>query len=190
MTALFLYGAVLLMAASVIVNRIGQRRMLAARKALTAEENKLRAIDRGILDGARALNQVKQRVATLDDEIHGARLTVEHLGEKFDQVRAAPMERYYIFDRLDARPGSIWSMDIRRTDDAPNDPRLAAAWQQPRTYLIVASTPREAVDRAAQRFPRNQGYDIGPAVVCHLFKSKRSSQADGDDTAASLSKAG
>ncbi len=181
MTALFLYGAVLLMAASVIVNRIGQRRMAAARKLLATEEGTLRSLDHLILDQARALGQVKQRNESLDDQIHDARLAVEHLTEKFEQARAAPTEKYHVFDRLDARPGTIWSLDVRRGEEAPQDSRMAAAWPAPRTYLIVAANPREAVDRAAQRFPRNQGFDIGPATVCHLFKTKRSGESGNGD---------
>ncbi|MCG5243256.1 hypothetical protein ACIU1J_04155 [Azospirillum doebereinerae] len=173
MTALFLYGAVLLMVASVIVNRVGQRRMAKARKTLTTEETALRDLDSGIIESARAVNQSRQRTAELDDQIQDMRLAVEHLTEKLDQARAAPMERYFIFDRLDARPGTIWSLDVRRAQDAPNEPRLAAAWPVPRTYLMVASNPREAMDRAAQRFPRNQGFEVGSAASCHLFKSRR-----------------
>jgi hypothetical protein len=177
MTALFLYAAVLFMVGSVLVNRIGQRRMAAARKSLTEEENALTSLEREIVEHAQKLNQIQERETTLDDQLHSARLAVEHLTEKFDEARAAPVERYYIFDRLDARPGSIWSLEVRRADDAGNV-RMAAAWPIPRTYLIVASTPREAADRAVQRFPRNQGFEIGNAVPCHLFKSKRSSAED------------
>jgi hypothetical protein len=180
MTALFLYAAVLFMAGSVLVNRIGQRRMAAARKSLAGEENALVSLEREIVEHAQRLNQIKEREAALDDQLHGARLAVEHLTEKFDEARAAPLERYHIFDRLDARPGSIWSLEVRRADDASNA-RMAAAWPTPRTYLIVASTPREAVDRALQRFPRNQGFEVGNAAPCHLFKSKRSSATEAGD---------
>ncbi len=190
MTALFLYGAVLLMAASVLVNRFGQRRMVAARKALATEETSLRQMDQGIIDSARTLNQVRQHVTELDDQIHDAQLAVEHLTEKFEEARAAPAERYHIFDRLDARPGTIWSLTVRRGDDAPNDPRMAAAWPDPRTYLMVASNPREAMDRAAQRFPRTQGFDVGNAAACHLFSSRRAKQADDKDTAGLFNRTG
>lgn len=179
MTALFLYAAVLFMAGSVLVNRIGQRRLAAARKAVAEDETTLLTLEREIVDHARKLNEVKERASTLDDQLHDARLAVEHLTEKFDEARAAPVERYHIFDRLDARPGSIWSLEVRRADEAGGNARMAAAWPTPRTYLIVASTPREAADRALQRFPRNQGFEIGNAVACHLFKSKRSSAEDG-----------
>ncbi|SMH59402.1 hypothetical protein [Azospirillum agricola] len=182
MTALFLYGAVLLMAASVIANRIGQRRMAAARKALRSDEDRLRQLDQGILDNSRILEQARQRTAGLDDQIHEARLAVEHLTERYERARAAPAERYHIFDRLDARPGTIWSLEIRRAGDAPNDPRLAAAWPAPRTYLLVASNPREAMERAAQRFPRTQGFEVGSAAACHLFRKRTS--LDDKDTAA------
>lgn len=177
MTALFLYAAVLFMVGSVLVNRIGQRRMAVARKSLTEEENALLSLEREIIDHGQKLNQVKERETALDDELHGARLALEHLTEKFDEARAAPVERYHVFDRLDARPGGIWSLEVRRADDAGNA-RMMAAWPIPRTYLIVASTPREAVDRVLQRFPRNQGFEIGNAVPCHLFKAKRASATE------------
>lgn len=173
MTALFLYGAVLLMAASVIVNRIGQRRMAVARKALRTDEASLRQLDQGLVETAQTLAQAHQRLSELDDRLHETRLAVDHLTERYEQARVAPMERYVIFDRLDARPGTIWSLEVRRTEDAPKDTRLAAAWPAPRTYLMVASNPREAMDRAVQRFPRNQGFDVGTAAPCLLFKSRR-----------------
>lgn len=178
MTALFLYAAMLFMIGSVLVNRIGQRRLAEARKSLTEEENALLALERDINDSARRLSETKMREAGLDDQLHTMRLTLEHLTEKFDEARAAPVERYHIFDRLDARPGNIWSVEIRRSDDSGSTNRMAAAWPTPRTYLIVASTPREAADRALQRFPRNQGFEIGNAVPCGLFKTKRSSSGD------------
>ncbi len=178
MTALFLYAAMLFMIGSVLVNRIGQRRLSEAKKSLTEEENALLTLERDINDNGRRLSEAKMRETGLDDQLHTMTLTLEHLKEKFDEARAAPVERYHIFDRLDPRPGSIWSVDIRRSDEMGGNSRMAAAWPTPRTYLIVASTSREASDRAVQRFPRNQGFEIGNAVPCSLFKTKRSNSGD------------
>lgn len=168
MTALFLYGAVLLMAASVIVNRIGQRRMVAARKGLAADEASLRSLDQSLLDNARALVQVKQRNEALGDQIRDTRLAVDHLTEKFEQARAAPMDKFYIFDRLDARLGTIWALDVRRNEEAASDARLTAAWPVPRTYLIVAATPREAADPRSSVSPATKASSSAqpPSAIC------------------------
>lgn len=190
MTALFLYGAVLLMVASVMVNRFGQRRAAQAAKRLQNDENTLRSLDTKLLETARHLQQNRQQAGNLDDQITDVRLAIDNLNDRLEKTKAAPMERYYIFDRLDTRPGTIWAMQIGRTGDAPlSDARLAAAWRMPRTYLIVAGNQREAMDRAAQRFPRNSGFDIGLAAPCHLFKGKRQGR-DEPDLAALMSGSG
>lgn len=181
MTALFLYGAVLLMVASVMVNRFGQSRAARVTKKLNTDESALRSLDQKLVEIARSMQANRLETANLEDQITDARLAVDNMNDRLDKAKAAPMERYYIFDRLDTRPGTIWSLQISRPGDMTlSDARLASAWQTPRTYLIVAGNQREAMDRAGQRFPRNNGFEIGLAVPCHLFRSRRQGRDDSD----------
>ncbi|HEY0835219.1 MAG TPA: hypothetical protein VGE72_15045, partial [Azospirillum sp.] len=42
-----------------------------------------------------------------------------------------------------------------------------------RTYLIVAASQREALDRLVQRFPQTSGYTVGAVTACGLFTARK-----------------
>lgn len=179
MTALMLYGAVLLMVASVLVNRIGQRRAALAHQRLQTDEGTLRTLEHEVGDRSRALHILRERCAGLDGQLDEARVAVDQLSLTMEQAKAAPVERYFIFDRQDPRPGAIWALQVRRSPDAPPSlPRMEMSWKAPRTYLVVAATQREAMDRVTHRYARNAGFDVGTAAPCHLFKTRPAGPAD------------
>lgn len=183
MTALMLYGAVLLMVASVIVNRIGQRRAALAHRRLQTDEGTLRTLEHEVGDRSRALHILRERCAGLDEQLDEARVAVDQLSQKMERAKAAPVERYFVFDRQDPRPGTIWALQVGRSADAPPAlPRMETSWKAPRTYLVVAGNQREAMDRVAHRYSRNAGFEVGTATTCHLFGAK---QAGKDDPALS-----
>ncbi len=183
MTAVLIYIAVLLMIGSVIVNRTGERRIKAARGRLSAADKDLRALNQQLLDDAGKLDAAQQQLAGVDDQLLQAETIVNALERQVETLQEAPVERYYVFDRLEPRPGTIWEVPVRRAPDVlPGGAAMAAAmtaaWRDGRTYLLVATTAREALERAAQRFPRVSGFEVGPATTCRLFDSGRSAGAD------------
>lgn len=174
MIAVCLYIAILLVAASVLVNRMGERRMKAAQTALVERDKDLQALDQRIQDGEKALDLARNRLADLDGRADEAKAQVLALEQQFEAVQKAAPERFHVFDRLEPRPGVIWEVPVRRSPDAVTvSAGLARAWREGRTYLIVATTQREALERTAQRFPRISGFEVGPATTCRLFQPAR-----------------
>ena len=174
MIAVCLYIAILLVAASVLVNRMGERRMKAAQSALVERDKDLQALDQQIQDGERMLGFAQTRLADLDGHVDEAKARVRALEQQFDAVQKAAPERFHVFDRLEPRPGVIWEVPVRRSPDVVTfSAGLARAWREGRTYLIVATTQREALERVTQRFPRISGFEVGQATSCRLFQPTR-----------------
>lgn len=189
MTAIALYIAILLMVASVVVNRIGERKMSKKRKSLSGLEKELRSLDSQALEATRALDQTKLRLSELDRQVEEAQAVVTRLQTRLEKTQTAPPDYLHVFDRLDARPGMIWTVTVKRSAAGIGvSSAQVAAWREPRSYLIVAGTQREALDRANQRFPQTSGFTVGPVGPCALFQSRRGPAVD--DTEAASAAAG
>ena len=173
MTAIILYAAVLLLAASVLVNRMGERRVRAARGELATADKDIRTMEQRVQEARKTLEATRGRVDGLEETLAEAKRQNEALERQLDALQQAPMELYHVIDRLEARPGTIWEVAVRRAPDALyTSAAMAASWRDGRTYLIVASNQKEALDRAAQRFPRVNGYEVGTVLTCRLFQPK------------------
>jgi hypothetical protein len=174
MIAVCLYLSILLVAASVLVNRMGERRMKAAQNTLAEKDKNLQALDQQIQDGEKALDLAQNRLTDLDGRVEDAKARVHALEQQFETIQKASPERFHVFDRLEPRPGVIWEVPVRRSPDVVTfSAGLARAWRESRTYLIVATTQREALERTVQRFPRISGFEVGPATTCRLFQPAR-----------------
>ncbi|WP_448203409.1 hypothetical protein [Azospirillum sp. sgz302134] len=172
MTALCLYAAILLMVASVVVNRKGERRVKAGRESLSLADKDLRALEQQFLECGKALDLAQNRLTVLDERVAEAEALVRTLERQLESCQKAPAERYYVFDRLEPRPGTIWEVPVRRMPGVPpGGAAMASAWRDGRTYLLAATTQREALERASQRFPRISGFEVGPATACRLFQT-------------------
>ncbi|MDQ2105569.1 hypothetical protein [Azospirillum isscasi] len=173
MTAIILYAALLLLAASVLVNRMGERRVRATREALATADKDIRTMEQRVQESRKTLEAARGKLGGLEEALVEAKRQTEVLEGQLDALQQTPVELYHVFDRLEARPGTIWEVTVRRAPDALyTSAAMAASWRDGRTYLIVASNQKEALDRAAQRFPRVNGYEVGPVLTCRLFLAK------------------
>lgn len=173
MTAIILYAALLLLVASVLVNRMGERRVRAARDEFATADKDIRTMEQRLQEARKTLEATRGRLGGLEETLAEAKRQAEALERQFDALQQAPVELYHVFDRLEARPGTIWEVAVRRAPDALyTSAAMAASWRDGRTYLIVASNQKEALDRTAQRFPRVNGYEVGPVMTCRLFLPK------------------
>lgn len=179
MTIFLMLQAVLaLVVVNVLVNRYAHRSNAAHREQLFADESAVRQLDYKIIEAQRQEHVARQKIEALNDSIDVAERQLASAEKDLDAARKAPPDLYYIFDRLEPKPGVIWELVVSRSSDVPMQARTAAAWSQPRRYLVAAKTPKEAHDRAAQRFFDKTGLKIDSVAPCLLFASKRSNAAE------------
>lgn len=171
MTLLLIHGALALIILSAFITRFGLRRAAAARRALETEERELSTIGLAVEDTARTLMNAQERLSALDAREDEAREALDAAERQLATAKATPAERYYIFDRQDPRPGTLWEVPVTRTGEATQLHRMAGVWGERRLYLVVAATRREAEDRVGQRYPRAYGFAVAPPRPCPLFDS-------------------
>ncbi|HYG88614.1 MAG TPA: hypothetical protein VD978_20405 [Azospirillum sp.] len=160
------YAAVGLLVISVIVGRMARRQFETARKALVADEAVLTTAGQALQEALRARNDAEQRHAGLDGRLEQAQAEVRAAQQALETVREAPVERFHVFDRLEPRPGSLWSVTVVRRPDAPGGP---APWTGERTLVVAASGQSEALERVMMRYARSSGFEVRGATPCPLF---------------------
>lgn len=174
---LLLQGVVALVVVNVLVSRFAHRRNQAHRDQLVNDEAAVRQLDYKILEAQRHEEAGIKKIESLNDSIKSAEQQLETAEKQLEAARKASPDLYYVFDRLEPRPGIIWEVAVSRNTEVPTSARLAAVWRQPRRYLIAAKSPREAHDRAAQRFFEKTGLMIDTVSPCPLFTSRRAENA-------------
>lgn len=182
MTIFLMLQAVLaLVVVNVLVSRYAHRRNAAHREQLFSDESAVRQLDYKILEAQRREHVARQKIEALNDSVDVAERQLAAAEKELDAARKAPPDLYYVFDRLEPKPGIIWEVAISRSSDVPMQARTSAAWSQPRRYLVAAKTPKEAHDRAAQRFFDKTGLKIDNVAPCSLFAPKRPEGVDAGD---------
>lgn len=180
---IMLQGVLALVVLNVLVSRFAHRRNSVHREQLVNDEIAVRQLDYKILEAQRRENHERQKIEALNDSIIVAEKQLETVEKELEAARKAPPDLYFIFDRLEPRPGIIWEVMVSRNMDVPMNARSAAVWKQPRRYLIAAKTPKEAYDRATQRFFEKTGLKVDNVSPCALFAPKRGE--GGEDAAES-----
>lgn len=166
MSILLAYAAVSLLVISVIVSRLARRQLDSARKALTTDEAVLTRAGQALQEALRVRNDAEQRHAGLDGRLEQAQTEVRAAQTALEMAREAPIERIHVFDRLEPRPGTLWSVTVLRRPDAPGGP---APWTGERTLVVSASGQSEALERVMVRYPRTSGFEVRGAAPCPLF---------------------
>lgn len=185
MTPFLIYATILLIAFSAAVTRFSGRRLHGARVQLAADEEKLRGTENAIAEVRHSIDAVERRANAMDDEVAAAREALAAAEKRLAEVRQAPVERHYVFDRLEPRPGVIWTARIRRIPDAITPDRVVAAWGMVRDVLVVGGSYSEASERVAQRFSKQTGFEVIRLSPSPLFAAGKPAQ----DTPADAAKA-
>lgn len=170
---LLLQGVMALIVLNVLVSRYAGRRHEFHRNQLANDEAKLRQLDVKIAEAQRREQAQQLRIKELGEAAGFAAEQLAAAERELDALRKAPPDLYFVFDRLEPRPGIIWEVEVARAPDVPLSGRMAAIWKQPRRYLITAKTPKEAQDRAAQRFFEKTGLTVERVGPCALFLPRR-----------------
>lgn len=170
MMVTLIYTMVGLLALSIIISRASRRQVDAARKALAADEAVLATAGLSLQEALRALHDAEQRHSGQDGRLEQAQAQVNSAQQALDAAREAPVERYHVADRLEPRPGTLWSVTVTRSADGPGP----APWTGERVILVSATGQSEAMERMALRYPRSAGFEIRSATPCPLFQPEGS----------------
>lgn len=188
---LMLQGVVALVVLNVMVSRYAHRRNREYQENLVSDEFAVRQLDYKIQEAQRQEQINQQKIDGCNEAIAEAEKQAAAAEKELDELRKAPPDIYFIFDRLEPKPGIIWEVYVGRNPDVPMGARLAAVWKQPRRYLVAAKSQREAQERAAQRFFEKTGLAVAHVSPCALFMTKRAEagEAAGDMDAAGRGRA-
>lgn len=170
MTGMLLYGALALMVLTVLSNRYWRRQLTLTRIAMGKLKSKVDDITREVADVASDYAQLSHQAAELDKRVQKAEIDLQAALVELEQKKAAPLDRYFIFDRLEPRPGRFWEVAIRHTPQGGGfgDARSYRGWSGIRRYILIGDGERDARDRAAARFPRKAGFEVAEVAGCRV----------------------
>jgi hypothetical protein len=169
MTGILLYAALGLMILTVLSNRFWRRQLVSARVSLTKLKESADEVTKDLSDAAKDYAAVNQQFADTERRIAKAEQDLAAATAELETKKAAPTQRYYIFDRMEPRPGRFFEAAVRYDPNAASEDRsVHRAWAGVRRYLLVAESERDARDRIGGRFTRKLGFEVVEVVGCRL----------------------
>ncbi|MBK1839594.1 hypothetical protein JHL17_19470 [Azospirillum sp. YIM B02556] len=170
MTGMMLYFALGLMVLTVLSNRYWRRQLVLTRVAMSKLKEKVEDVTREVADIASDYAQLAQHQAEMEKRVQKAEVDLQAAIVELDQKKSAAMERYFVFDRNEPRPGRFWEIAVRfhSSGVSLSDQRGYRGWMGIRRFLLVADNDREARERVAARYPRKAGFEILEVAGCRL----------------------
>jgi hypothetical protein len=106
----------------------------------------------------------------MEKRVQKAEIDMQAAILELDKKKSSAMQRYFVFDRNEPRPGRFWEVAVRchPTGVSLSDQRGYRGWSGVRRYLLVADGDREARERVAARYPRKAGFEIVEVAGCRL----------------------
>lgn len=100
----------------------------------------------------------------------------EFLVAELVKRKQAPVERYFVFERSQPRPGAFWEVAVRCVNGEETLDRSGrATWAGVRAYMLIADNEGAALRRAQARFAAQLGYQVvqaTPSRVAGLSMSR------------------
>lgn len=170
MTGMMLYFALGLMVLTVLSNRYWRRQLTLTRIAMSKLKEKVDDVTKEVADIATDYAQLAQHQADMEKRVQKAEIDMQAAILELDQKKGAPMQRYFVFDRNEPRPGRFWEVAVRFQPTAVSfaDQRGYRGWTGIRRFLLVADGERDARERVAARYPRQAGFEIVEVAGCRL----------------------
>lgn len=171
MTGMMLYFALGLMVLTVLSNRYWRRQLVLTRVAMTKLKDKVDEVTKEVADVASDYAQLSHHSAEMEKRVQKADIDLQAALIELDQKKTAPVDRYFIFDRLEPRPGRFWEVAIRYAPNAAGgfgDMRGHRGWSGIRRYLLVGDGERDVRERITARFSRKAGFELVEVVGCRL----------------------
>lgn len=175
MTGMLLYVALGLMVLTVLSNRYWRRQLVLTRAAMAKLKDRVEEVTTEVADAAADYAQLATHHAEMDKRVQKAEIDLQAALVELDKKKVAPVERYFIFDRLEPRPGRFWEVAVRHTPVPGPISGMGLGnqgghrgWSGIRRYLLVGDGERDARDRVGARFSRKAGFEIAEVAGCRL----------------------
>ncbi len=170
MTGMMLYFALGLMVLTVLSNRYWRRQLTLTRVAMSKLKEKVDDVTKEVADVATDYAQLAQHHADMEKRVQKAEIDMQASLLELDQKKGAAMQRYFVFDRNEPRPGRFWEVAVRFHPTAVSfaDQRGHRGWSGIRRFLLIADGERDARERVAARYPRKAGFEILEVAGCRL----------------------
>lgn len=168
MTGMLLYFALGFMVLTVLSNRFWRSQLTSARVSLAKLKETSEEITKEVADAAREYATLSHQYAETEKRAIKAEQEMNAVLAQLDAKKAAAIDRYYIFDRLEPRPGRFHEAAVRYDPAAGGERPVHRAWMGVRRYIMIAETEREARERLAARFPRKLGFEVVEVAACRL----------------------
>lgn len=169
MTGMLLYIALGLMILTVLSNRFWRRQLVSARVSLVKLKENADDASKELSDAAKDYAAVDRHLAEAERRADKAEQELTAALIEYEAKRDGPVQRYYVFDRLEPRQGRFYEAAVRYDPNAAPAERVThRAWIGVRRYVLVADGEREARERVGDRFPRRLGFEVVEVAPCRL----------------------
>lgn len=160
MTGMMLYLAFGLMILTVVSNRYWRSRHSSTTGTTRKAREKLEALSDDLETAARLCQHAAKEYAEAQARTAKAEQEMTLALARLEASRELPANRFYVFDRLEPRPGRFWEVAVRHLPQAQEERLPHRTWAGIRRYLLAAESEREARERISARFPRKAGFEI------------------------------
>jgi hypothetical protein len=168
MTGMMLYFALGLMVLTVLSNRYWRRQLVLTKVANSKLKDKVEDVTREVADVASDYAQLAHHFAEMEKRVQKAEVDLQATLVEFEKKKDAPLDRYFVFDRQEPRPGRFWEVAVRCSPSNSVESRGQRGWSGVRRYLLVADGERDARDRVTSRFQRRAGFEVVEVAGCRL----------------------
>lgn len=168
MIGMMLYASLALMVLTVLSNRYWRRQLFKARDSANKLKVKVDDLTREVAQVASNYGSLAHDTAETERRAKRAEQELAVTLQELESKKEAATDRFYIFDRLEPRPGRFWEIALRHQPEQADERYYYRTWQGVRRYIVVADTDREAQDRISARFSRKHGFVVVHVIPCRL----------------------
>ncbi|CAO3427730.1 hypothetical protein [Azospirillum doebereinerae] len=168
MTGMMMYVAVGLMVLTVISNRYWRRQLTLTRIAMSKLKDRVEQVTREVADVAADHAKLSQHCVEMEKRVQKAEIDLQAAILDLDKKKVAPMDRYFVFDRLEPRPGRFWEVAVRHSAVGTSYGDSRRGWAGIRRYLLIGDGERDVRERVGARFPRKAGFEVVEAAGCRI----------------------
>lgn len=161
----YYYLSLFMVILAVVSNRYWRRQLVKADQ--TYDQVKLAAekVAKEVAVVAAECTGLTSDLSALTKRANKAELEHQALAAELQKRKQAAVERYYVFERVQPRPGAFWEVAVRCVNGEETPDRAGRmVWPGVRAYMLIADSEGAALRRAQARFSAQHGYQVVQAI--------------------------